>query len=94
MTNGAVTADITDSVISNNTQMGINADAGATAQNIVSIRNSVIAKNGVAGVRASRVNAGVLLATTLLDQNVAGATSVIGGGNNVLRTATTASSAP
>jgi hypothetical protein len=47
----------------------------------VSIRNSVIAKNGVAGVRASGVNAGVLLATTLLDQNAAGATSVIGGGN-------------
>jgi hypothetical protein len=80
-TNGAVTEDITDSVISNNAQMGINADAGATAQNIVSIRNSIIAKNGVAGVRASGVNAGVLLATTLLDQNAAGATSVISGGN-------------
>ena len=75
-----MTTDITDSVISNNGGNGINAVAGAN-QNIVSIKNSVIAKNGVAGVQANGANAGVLIATTPLDQNAAGATSVVSGGN-------------
>jgi hypothetical protein len=79
-TNGPVTVDITDSSVSDNAGNGINAVAGA-GQNIVSIKNSVIAGNGVAGVQANGVNAGVLIATTLLDQNVAGATSVVSGGN-------------
>jgi hypothetical protein len=79
-TNGVVNLDVSDSEISNNGGNGINAVAGP-AQNIVSIRNSVIARNGVAGVQANGVNAGVLLATTLLDQNTAGALSVAAGGN-------------
>jgi hypothetical protein len=77
-TNAAVTTDITESVISNNAGNGINAVAG-DSQNIVSIKNSVIAKNAVAGVQANGANAGVMIATTLLDQNTAGALSVVGG---------------
>lgn len=79
-TNGVVNLDLSDSEISNNSGNGINAVAGAN-QNIVSIKNSVIARNGAAGVQANGANAGVLLQTTLLDQNVAGATSVVSGGN-------------
>jgi hypothetical protein len=78
--NGPVTTDITDSVISNNGGNGINA-VGGTNQNIVSIEHSIIAKNGAAGVQANGANAGVLIANSLLDQNTAGATSVVGGGN-------------
>jgi hypothetical protein len=78
--NGPVTVDIIDSVVSDNAGNGINAVAGAS-QNIISIKNSVIAGNGVAGVQSNGVNAGVLISTTLLDQNAAGATSVVGGGN-------------
>jgi hypothetical protein len=77
---GAVTIDMTDSVVSNNGGNGINAVAGAF-QNIVSIKNSVIARNGAAGAQANGANAGVLIATTLLDQNAAGATTVTNGGN-------------
>jgi hypothetical protein len=79
-TNGVVNLDVTDSEISNNGGNGINVIAGAS-QNIVSIKNSVIARNGAAGVQANGGNAGVLLQTTLLDQNVTGATSVVSGGN-------------
>lgn len=79
-TDGTVDLDVTDSVISNNTSNGIVAIAGIN-QNIVSIKSSVIAKNGAAGVVANGVNAGVLVATTLLDQNVTGATSVVSSGN-------------
>jgi hypothetical protein len=79
-TNGAVNLDVTDSEISNNNGNGINAVAG-TSLNIVNIKNSVIARNGAAGVQANGANAGVLLQTTLLDQNVAGATSIVSGGN-------------
>jgi hypothetical protein len=79
-TNGGVTVDIADSVISNNGGNGVNAVAGAS-QNIVSIKSSVIARNGAAGVQSNGANAGVLVATTLLDQNAAGAVSVVSGGN-------------
>lgn len=77
--NGPVTVDIANSVISNNAGNGINAVAGAN-QDIVSIKNSIIAKNGTAGVQANGTNAGVLISNTLLDQNAAGALSVVGGG--------------
>jgi hypothetical protein len=80
-TNGPVTADISDSVISNNGGNGINAVGGAGGQAIVSIKNSVIAKNAVVGVQANGANAGIMIATTLLDQNAAGALSVVGGGS-------------
>ena len=79
-TNGPVTIDITDSVVSKNAGNGINAVAAAN-QGIVSIKNSVIGGNDTAGVQANGANAGVLAQTTLFDQNVAGATSVVGGGH-------------
>jgi hypothetical protein len=80
-TNGPVTMDVTDSVISKNAGNGINAVGNAGGQAIVSVKNSVIARNGAAGVQANGVNAGVLMANTLLDQNAAGATSIVSGGN-------------
>jgi hypothetical protein len=80
-TNGPVTVDITDSVISNNAGNGINAVGNAGGQAIVNIKNSVVAKNGAVGVQANGANAGVLLQTTLLDQNAAGALSVVNGGH-------------
>jgi hypothetical protein len=81
-TNGVVDLDVTDSVISDNTNGGINAIAGTSpqTQNIVSIKNSVIARNGAAGVQANGGNAGVLVGTTILDQNGT-ATSAVNGGN-------------
>jgi hypothetical protein len=80
-TNAAVTTDITESVVSNNAGNGINAVAPGDSQNIVSIKNSVIAENGAAGVQANGANAGVLVQTTLFDQNAAGATSLVAGGH-------------
>jgi hypothetical protein len=80
-TNGPVTLDVTDSVVSNNGGNGINAVGNAGGQAMVSIKNSVIAKNAVAGVQANGANAGVLVQTTLFDQNATGATSVVGGGH-------------
>lgn len=80
-TNGPVSTDLTNSVVSDNGGNGINAVGGAGGQNMVSIKNSVIAKNAVAGVQANGANAGVLIATTLLDQNATGATSVVGAGS-------------
>jgi hypothetical protein len=79
-TNGVVNLDVSDTEIYNNSGNGINAVAG-TIQNMVSIKNSVIAKNAVAGVQANGANAGVTLQTTLLDQNATGATSVVAGGH-------------
>ncbi len=79
--NGPVVLDITNSVISYNSGNGVNDAAGASYQGIVSIKNSVIAENGVAGVQSNGVNAGVLIANSLLDQNTAGALSVVSGGN-------------
>jgi hypothetical protein len=78
-----VDLDISDSEISNNAGNGINAVGAGANQNMVSIRNSVIARNGVAGVQSNGASAGVLVATTLLDQNVAGALSVVADGNLV-----------
>jgi len=80
-TNGPVTLDIIDGVVSNNGGNGINAVGNAGGQTMVSIKNSVIAKNAVAGVQANGANAGVLVQTTLFDQNASGATSVVGGGH-------------
>jgi hypothetical protein len=80
-TNGPVTVDITDSIIRDNGGNGVNAVSPGASQNIVSIKNSVIAKNGTAGVQANGANAAILVQTTLFDQNAAGATSVLGGGH-------------
>jgi hypothetical protein len=80
-TNGSVTTDITDSIIGHNGGNGINAVASGANQAIVSIEHGVIAKNGAAGVQANGASAGLLLSRTLLDQNMAGALSVVNGGN-------------
>jgi hypothetical protein len=80
-TDGPVTTDITDSVVSKNAGNGINAIGNAGGQALVSIKNSVIAENGTAGVQANGANAGILMQTTLLDQNAAGATSAVSGGH-------------
>jgi hypothetical protein len=79
-TNGVVNLDISDSEISNNAGNGINAVGGTVNANLVNIKNSVIAKNGVAGVQANGGNTAALIATTLLDQNAAGALSIVGAG--------------
>jgi hypothetical protein len=79
-TNGVVNLDVSNSEISSNGGNGLNAIAGAN-QDIVSITTSVIARNGAAGVQANGANTGVLVATTVFDQNAAGATSVVSGGN-------------
>jgi hypothetical protein len=79
-TNGPVSIDITDSVISKNGGNGINAVAVAN-QGVISIKNSVIARNGAAGVQANGADAGVLMQTTLLDQNAGGATAVVNTGH-------------
>jgi hypothetical protein len=79
---GSITVDLVDSSVSLNGGNGINAVAGA-GQNMVTIKNSVVAKNAVAGVQANGANAAVLLVNTLLDQNTTGATSVVSGGHIV-----------
>jgi hypothetical protein len=80
-TNGPVTIDVTDSEISSNGGNGINVVGNPGGQAMMSIKNSVIAKNGAAGVQANGANAGVLVQTTLLDQNAAGATDAVNGGH-------------
>ena len=80
-TNGPVTVEITYSVVSGNGGNGINAVGGVGGHNMVSIKNSVVAKNSVAGLQSNGTNAGVLVGTTLLDQNASGATSVVGAGS-------------
>jgi hypothetical protein len=79
-TNGNVAVDIIESLIGDNAGNGVNAVGGA-GQDMVSIKNTVIARNGAAGIQSNGANAGVLVATTVLDQNAAGATSVINGGH-------------
>ena len=76
-TNGAVRVDITNSTISNNANNGLIAIGGAGGQNMVSVRNDVIASNGQAGIEASGGNAAVLVNNTLLDSNTLGATSAV-----------------
>jgi hypothetical protein len=80
-TNGTVTVDITDSVFRNNAGNAVNVVGGAGGQAMVSIKNSVIAKNGGAGVQANGATSGVLVQTTLLDQNASGATSIVNNGH-------------
>jgi hypothetical protein len=80
-TNGPVTMDVADSVITKNGGNGINAVGNAGGQAIVSIKDSTLARNGAAGVQANGTNAGVLVANTLFDQNATGATAVVSGGN-------------
>jgi hypothetical protein len=80
-TNGPVSVDISNSTITNNAGNGVNAISGAGGQNnMLNIKNSVIARNGSAGVQANGANAAALVNNTLLDSNTAGATSSAGGG--------------
>jgi hypothetical protein len=80
-TNGPVTMDVADSVITKNGGNGVNAVGNVGGQAIVSIKDSIVARNGAAGAQANGTNAGVFVANTLFDQNAAGATSVVSGGN-------------
>jgi hypothetical protein len=79
-TNGAVRVDIFNSNISNNANNGLIAIGGAGGQNMVSVRNDVIASNGQAGIEASGGSAAVLVNNTLLDSNTAGALSAVSSG--------------
>jgi hypothetical protein len=79
-TNGPVSVDISNSAISNNGGNGMNAVSGAGGANMFNIRNSVIARNGAAGVQANGANAAALVNNTLLDSNTAGAISAVAGG--------------
>jgi len=78
-TNGLVSVDISNSTISNNAGNGMNAVGGAGGTNMLNIKNSVIVRNGSAGVQANGANAAALIDTTLLDSNMT-ATSAINGG--------------
>jgi hypothetical protein len=80
-TNGPVTVDVTDSVITNNAGNGIGVVGGAGGAAMLSIHNTVIAKNGQAGVSSSGATAGVMVDTTLLDSNGTGATLVASSGH-------------
>jgi hypothetical protein len=79
--NGAVTVDVTDSEISSNAGNGLNAVGSAGGPAMFSIHNSVIAKNGSAGVQVNGATAAAMIDTTLLDSNTNGATTVINGGH-------------
>jgi hypothetical protein len=79
-TNGLVSVDISNSNISNNAGNGMNAVGGVGGTNMLNIKNSVIARNGSAGVQANGANAAALIDMTLLDSNTAGATSAVAGG--------------
>jgi hypothetical protein len=77
---GIVNLDITESEISYNGGVGVNGRSGGFL-NTVSIKNSVITKNGAQGVQANGTDVGITVQTTLLDQNTGGATSIEAGGH-------------
>jgi hypothetical protein len=77
---GIVNLDITESEVSYNGGVGVNGRSGGFL-NMVSIKNSVITKNGAQGVQANGANVGITVQTTLLDQNTGGATSIEAGGH-------------
>jgi hypothetical protein len=78
--NGPITLDIYNSTVSNNVGVGVNARSGGSL-NMVSIKNSVITQNTAQGVQANGANVGVMVQTTLFDQNASGATLVAAGGH-------------
>jgi nitrous oxidase accessory protein NosD len=77
---GAISASISDSSISFNNGNGLNAVSISGAQNMLTLVRDVITKNGTAGIQANGASAAALVNNTLLDTNVAGATSAVGGG--------------
>jgi hypothetical protein len=80
-TSGPITVDVTDSEISGNAGNGMNAVGGAGGPAMFNIHDSVIAKNGAAGVQVNGATAAAMLDTTLLDSNANGATAVVNGGH-------------
>jgi hypothetical protein len=79
-TSGAINASISDSSVSFNNGNGLNAVSGSGAQNMLSLTRDIIALNGTAGVQANGATSAVLIDTTLLDSNTAGATTSVAGG--------------
>ena len=57
-TNGSVTVDIFNSTINKNANNGLIALGGAGGQNVITVKNDIIATNGQAGIEASGFNAG------------------------------------
>jgi Right handed beta helix region len=79
-TNGAVRVDITNSTISNNANNGLIAIGGAGGQNMVTVKNGVIASNSQAGIEASGANAAVLVNNAVIDSNTGGALQAVSSG--------------
>jgi Right handed beta helix region len=79
-TNGAVKVDVANSSISYNTANGIVAIGGAGGNNMVTLKNDVIASNGQVGIDVSGTTAAVLVNNSVLDSNTTGATSAVSGG--------------
>jgi hypothetical protein len=75
-TNGLVRVDVSNSTISYNTANGMNVIGGPGPTSIVNLSHNVIASNGQVGIEANG-NAAVYVDTTLLDENVAGATAIL-----------------
>jgi hypothetical protein len=80
-TNGLVSVDISNSTISGNFGNGMNAVGGAGGPAMFNIHNSVVAKNGAAGMQVNGATAAAIIDTTLLDSNASGATTVVNGGH-------------
>ena len=79
-TNGAVRVDISNSTISNNANNGLIAIGGAGGQNMVTVKNGVIASNSQAGIEASGGNAAVLVNNAVIDSNTGGALQAVSSG--------------
>jgi Right handed beta helix region len=79
-TNGAVKVDVANSSISYNTANGIVAIGGVGGNNMVTLKNDVIASNGQVGIDVSGTTAAVLVNNSVLDSNTTGATSAVSGG--------------
>ena len=79
-TNGAVRVDISNSTISQNANNGLIAIGGAGGNNMVTVKNDVIASNGQAGIEASGSNAAVLVNNAVLDTNTGGSLQAVSSG--------------
>ena len=79
-TNGAVRVDISNSTISNNANNGVIAIGGAGGQNMVTVKNDIIASNGQAGIEASGGNEAVLVNNAVLDSNTGGSLQAASSG--------------
>src|SRR5262249_34833680 len=77
--NGTITLDMSNSTVSENSANGVNIASGLV--NMVAIKNSVFATNGLAGVQANGANSAAIIGTTLFDTNGSGALASPGGGH-------------